>query len=192
MESKFIDTSEPVGSTLTTGGPPRYLDQNWTYSAGFRKLGDSSARLEAAQKFGYEDSNSVFFVPDLQGTSRLSLSLTQPLLNGEGRLYNTSEIMLARIDAEVANDRFARDLQNVLVDVQKTYWDLYRERAVLLQRRKLLAQGRQIYDELDARREVDVVKSQLRGRRPPWPRAMRRSYGKRRSSLMPRPNCGRC
>src|SRR4029079_3071177 len=28
MESKFIDTSEPVGSTLTTGGPPRYLDQN--------------------------------------------------------------------------------------------------------------------------------------------------------------------
>jgi outer membrane protein TolC len=49
----------------------------------------------------------------------------------------------------------------VLVDVQKTYWDLFRERAVLLQRRKLLAQGRTIYDELDARREVDVVKSQL-------------------------------
>ena len=34
MESKFIDTSDPVGSTLTTGGPDRYLDQNWYYSGG--------------------------------------------------------------------------------------------------------------------------------------------------------------
>ena len=29
------------------------------------------ARLEAAQRFGYEDSNSVFFVPEQQGNARL-------------------------------------------------------------------------------------------------------------------------
>jgi outer membrane protein TolC len=161
MESKFIDTSEPVGSTLTTGGPPRYLDQNWNYSAGVRRLGETGARLEGSQRFGYEDSNSVFFVPQQQGTARLALSLTQPLLNGAGRFYNTSAIVIARIDTQVAQDKFTRDLQTVLLEVQTAYWDLYRERIVLLQRRKLLAEGRRIYEELDGRREVDVVKSQI-------------------------------
>ena len=161
VESKFADTSEPVGSTLTTGGPPRYLDQNWFTSAGIRQLGPTGARLEAAQKFGYEDSNSVFFVPDQQGTARLSLSLTQPLLNGAGRMYNTSTVVLAQIDTEIAHDQYARDLQNVVLEVQKAYWDLHLQRVVLLQKRKLHRQGRQIYDELNARRDVDVVQSQL-------------------------------
>jgi outer membrane protein TolC len=161
MESKFIDTSEPVGSTLTTGGPPRYLDQNWHYSAGLRRFGETGARLEASQRFGYEDSNSVFFVPDQQGTARLALSLTQPLLNGAGQFYNTSAIVLARIDTQAAHDKFSGDLQTVLLEVQTAYWELYRERVVLLQRRKLLAEGRRIYAELVGRREVDVVKSQL-------------------------------
>jgi outer membrane protein TolC len=161
METKFLDTSDPVGSTLTTGGPPRYLDQNWNYSAGVRRLGETGARLEAAQRFGYEDSNSVFFVPDQQGTARMSLSLTQPLLNGAGRWYNTSAIVLARIDTAVAQDKVARDLQNVLLDVQKVYWELYRERVVLLQKRKLFQQGRQIHRELEGRRQVDVVMSQI-------------------------------
>jgi outer membrane protein TolC len=161
VESKFVDTSEPVGSTLTTGGPPRYLNQNWFSSAGVRQLGPTGARLEAAQKLGYEDSNSVFFVPDQQGTARLSLSLTQPLLNGAGRMYNTSTVMLAQIDAQIAHDQLARDLQNVVLEVQSAYWDLYLQRIVLLQKRKLFQQGRAIYVELDARRDVDVVKSQL-------------------------------
>ncbi|HJS07656.1 MAG TPA: TolC family protein [Pirellulales bacterium] len=161
MESKFIDTSEPVGSTLTTGGPPRYLDQNWHYSGGVRKLGETGARLEASQRFGYEDSNSVFFVPEQQGTARLALSLTQPLLNGAGQFYNTSAIVLARIDTQAAQDKFSGELQTVLLEVQTAYWDLYRERVVLLQRRKLLAEGRRIYAELEGRREVDVVNSQL-------------------------------
>jgi len=161
VESKFADTSEPVGSTLTTGGPPRYLDQNWYSSAGVRQLGPTGARLEAAQKLGYEDSNSVFFVPDQQGTARLSLSVTQPLLNGAGRMYNTSNVLLAQIDAKIAHDQYSRDLQNVVLDVQRAYWDLYLQRVVLLQKRKLFQQGRKIYGELDARRDVDVVKSQL-------------------------------
>jgi outer membrane protein TolC len=161
MDSKFTDTSEPVGSTLTTGGPPRYLDQNWTYSAGVRRLAPTGARLEASQKLGYEDSNSVFFVPDRQGTARMTLSLTQPLLNGAGRFYNTSAVVLAQIGSEIAQDQLAKELQNVVLEVQRAYWNLYLQRVLLLQKRKVLAQGRAIYDELVARQGVDVLASQI-------------------------------
>src|SRR6185436_8615512 len=37
MESRFTDTSDPVGSTLTTGGPSRLIDENWRYSSGLRR-----------------------------------------------------------------------------------------------------------------------------------------------------------
>jgi outer membrane protein TolC len=161
MESKFIDTSDPVGSTLTTGGPPRYLDQNWYYSGGMRRQTISGARIEAAQKFGYEDSNSVFFVPDQQGTARMSLSLAQPLLYGRGSAYTTHLIVLAQIDTQVARDRVARDLQDLLVEVHRAYWDLYLQRALLLQKRKLFRQAVEIHEELHGRREIDVLQSQI-------------------------------
>jgi outer membrane protein TolC len=161
MESKFIDTSDPVGSTLTTGGPPRYLDQNWYYSGGVRRQTVSGARIEAAQKFGYEDSNSVFFVPDQQGTARMSLSLAQPLLNGRGPAYTTHVIVLAQIDTQVARDRVEKDLQDLLVEVHRAYWDLYLQRSLLLQRRKLFRQAVEIHDELNGRREIDVLQSQI-------------------------------
>ncbi len=161
MESKFIDTSDPVGSTLTTGGPDRYLDQNWYYSGGMRRQTESGARFEASQKFGYEDSNSVFFVPVNQGTARMSLSLTQPLLNGRGPAYTTHLIVLAQIDTRVACDRVAGDLQDLLVEVHRAYWDLYLQRSLLLQKRKLFRQAVEIHDELNGRREIDVLQSQI-------------------------------
>ena len=69
VESKFLDTSDPVGSILTTGGPDRYIDQNWNYNNGIRKKGlTTGAQVELSQKIGYENSNSLYFLPPLQGT----------------------------------------------------------------------------------------------------------------------------
>ena len=161
METRFVDTSDPVGSTLTTGGANRYNDQNWTASGGVRKRGSTGAELEAAQKFGYQDNNSIYFVPAEQGTSRLSLSLTQPLLNGAGAAYNSSLIVLAEIDANIARDQLSKELQALLVEVHRSYWDLYQQRVTLLQKRKLYEQALRILEELNARRDVDVLESQI-------------------------------
>ena len=185
MESKFIDTSDPVGSTLTTGGPDRYLDQNWYYSGGMRRQTTSGARFEASQKFGYEDSNSVFFVPVNQGTARMSLSLTQPLLNGRGPAYATHLIVLAQIDTQVACDRVARDLQDLLVEVHRAYWDLYLQRSLLLQKRKLFRQAVEIHDELNGRRRSTCCKVRSPGQRRRWPLDWPPSFDKTQRFAMP-------
>ena len=36
METRWDDISEPVGNTLTTGGPTRFNDHRWDYEAGVR------------------------------------------------------------------------------------------------------------------------------------------------------------
>ncbi len=160
-ESKYISTNDPVGSTLTTGGPDRWIDSNWYGSAGLKKRTNTGADVEMSQKIGYEDSNSLYFVPPYQGTSRLCLRMTQPLLNGAGKAYNNSLIVLADINTNIARDRFSKDVQSLLLDVHRLYWELYLQRAALIQRWQLYEEAVKIRDDLNARRDVDALAGQI-------------------------------
>ncbi len=161
VESKYINTNEPIGSTLTTGGPPRYRDSNWTSSTGLRRKTTTGGQFEIAERFGYRNNNSVFLIPKDQATARLALSFTQPLLNGAGQVYNTSVVVLAQIDAAQAEADFRQRLQGHLAEVTKSYWALYLERAHLALRQRLAQQAREVLAELEARRKVDVSAGQL-------------------------------
>ena len=123
---------------------------------------------------------------------RLSLSITQPLLNGAGKAYNSHLIVLAQIDAQSPRDHVSKDLQSLLLEVYQAYWDLHLQRALLLQKRKLYERGVEICRKLEGRREIDARgrpagprqgrrRQPLRSRRPPGNRAAR----------TPTPNCGR-
>ncbi len=162
VESKFLDTSDPVGSLLIAPEEgDRYVDQNWYYSSGIRKKTLSGTQIELSQKIGYENSNSQWFTPPLQGNARLSLTITQPLLNGAGKAYNSRLIVLAQIDAQSGRDRVAKDLQTLMLQVYQAYWDLHLQRALLLQKRKLYQRGVEICQELEGRRNIDAVGGQL-------------------------------
>jgi len=163
LESKFIRTSDPVGSMLTTGNltSDRFRDQNWYSNGGIRRKTEWGGKFEASQRFGFEDNNSLYYLLLPQGTSKLTLSYTQPILNGAGRAYNESIIVLAEIDATIACDQFADDLQEHLLAVNEAYWNLYLERVLLLQRRRLLKEAEDILNELDARRKLDASEGQI-------------------------------
>ncbi len=160
-ESMWNDIDEPVGSTLTTGGPDRFQDERWETRTGVRRRTTSGGRFEAYQEFGRENSNSVFFQPNNQGTSQLTLSYSQPILRGAGRIYNSSLILLAQIDAGAARDEFARQLQSQLLDVSEAYWSLFQQRAALMQKQRLLKSGQVILDDLEHRADVDALASQI-------------------------------
>ena len=161
MDSKFTRTSEPVGDLLTTGGPSRFREQDWNYSSGLRKRSKWGGSLEASQQLGYLDNNSRFFFPPNQGNARLTLSFTQPLLNGAGKSYNQSAIVLADVNSAIAWDDFTRQLQDYLVEVSTAYWNLYQNRAAFLQKQRLLEEAREILVELENRRGIDVLKTQV-------------------------------
>ncbi len=161
VETKYDDLSDPVGNLLTTGGSPRYRDNHFTNNAGVRRKNEIGGEFKAQQRIGYQDTNSRFFVPTQQGTARLELNYTQPLLNGSGLAYNQSRIVLASIDTEIAGQESARQLQEHLLKVTQTYWELYRARCVFLQKQKLLDSAATIEDTLVARQEVDVLERQV-------------------------------
>ena len=161
MDTRWDDTSDPVGNILTTGGSPRYRNNQWTYAGGLRRKNTHGGYFEIAQEFGFQHTNSTFFQPNNQGTSRIRLSYTQPLRRGSGQVYNTSLVVLANIDADIAQDEFSRQLQSHLLEVTRAYWSLYLERVALVQKQQLFLRAEKIHNNLLARKNVDVVGSQL-------------------------------
>ena len=164
-DSKYVSLNDPVGNTLTTGGPLRFHNQNWIGNAGVRKLTENGGRAELIQQLGYQDSNSLYFTPRPQGNTRLEMRFTQPLLNGAGRLQNTSLIAIAKIDSRTAMDEVSIQLQDHLLELTRSHWNLYRARCLYVQRMRLLVRADGILETLVARHQVDTLYQQtLRAR----------------------------
>ncbi len=162
VDSNWHDTSEPVGSSLTVGlGGTRFRNHKFGMDAGLRRKLFNGAEVHTYQRLGHENSNSSFFVPNDQATSRIALGFTQPLLRGRGKPYNTSLILLAEIDTGSANDEFHRQVQSHLLEVARGYWSLYLERANLAQRVSLYLKTRAIAEQLQSRANIDAQQSQI-------------------------------
>ncbi len=161
VDAKWFDRDEPVGSFLTTGGVPRLLEDTFTENIGVRRKTRSGASVEVAQRLGYQNSNSTFFIPNDQAQTRLSVSVTQPLLRGAGRAFNEAVIVQAEYDVRIASDVFAAGLQDQLLRVAEQYWQLYFQRALVLQQGRNLQRARAILNHLENRQAIDVLRSQI-------------------------------
>ena len=160
FDTRWDDLNNPVGSSLTVGGGgTRYLNNQYNFSAGLRRKNEVGGKFEIAQQFGTQNTNSTFFVPNNQGTARLSLSYTQPLLRGRGEEYNRSLFVLANIDTQAAQSEFHRQLQGHLVEVTRAFWGVYLERASLIQKYRLYEASAKILKDLEARADIDANQS---------------------------------
>lgn len=161
VETKYRHSDEPVGNDLRTGGPKRFEEDQWTLEAGINKQLYTGGEIELSQTVGRTDNNSTYFNPQEQGDARLALTFRQPLLNRAGYEYNESQVEIAQVDYRVSQDEFVRQVSSHLLEVERAYWALYMERANLLQRKKLYMEAEKIVAQLEARRSLDVLESQL-------------------------------
>ena len=162
LNANWNDTSQPISNQLQAGGTASRLnDHIFQANGGLRRLTRYGGLLDISQQFGWQDNNSVFFVPADQATSQLTLSYTHPLLRGRGRSYNEALLVLAQIDTSIANQNFYAALQDELLEVTRSYWSLYRERAVLAHQMRLYLATKDVCETLQARQKVDTQGTQL-------------------------------
>lgn len=159
--TRFDSTSDPVGSVLTTGGPPRLEDNTLGGEMGVRGTRENGSVYGIGQRMGFKNSNSTFFTPNDQGTTRLFANFTQPLLRGRNIDVNRTLILTAQFDTQVAQAAYQEAIQKQLFQVAETYWSLYIERASLLQRKRHLGRATQIAEKLAVREIHDGASSQI-------------------------------
>ncbi len=68
---------------------------------------------------------------------------------------------MAKIDTELALDRTKSELQDQLLEVVEAMWDLYLQRALLVQRQAHVQRAEVILDWLESRQELDALASQV-------------------------------
>ena len=162
IEGKFADTNEPVGSALTTGdNSTRFRDETLSSSAGLRKKSRSGGALEVVQRGGFQENNSTFLIPNPQGTTRLEINYTQPLMRDRGRAVNQTRVVLAQLDLKLATNEAREELETHLVDVTRAYWGLYQARAEWLQRKRLHSRAVELRNVLQARGGIDSQPRQV-------------------------------
>lgn len=162
LETRLDDSNDPIGNSLTTGdNSDRFEDRNFSSRLGVEKRMAQGGALDVTQSFGLQDNNSTFFTPRDQGTSRLELNFTQPLLRGAGQTYNESRTILAMLDHQISEDELQDSLQDHLLEVYTTYWNLYRARAIRLQKERLLRRAIEVEQKLTARQGIDSVRRQV-------------------------------
>ncbi len=161
VDSVFKDTSEPVGNTLTTGGPPRLNDDLWENRAGLRGRNQYGGQTEAFQELFFKDSNSLFFSPNDQANTKMVLRYTQPLMRGRGTEYNCSSFVVATIAANVSKHQASYALQEHIMRLTTAYWDIYASSATNIQNRRGIEKLQRLRDQLAGRQELDSLKSQI-------------------------------
>jgi outer membrane protein TolC len=156
-QSIYHNTSDPVGNTLTTGGPTRLNEEFWENSIGIRDRNVLGGKAELSQRIDARDSNSLFFKPNNQADMKLSLNYTQPLMRGAGKFYNTSAIQLAGIKTQESIAAANRELQIHAMDVINAYWELTLHRYLLAQARISQERLIQIKQKLENRAGLDLI-----------------------------------
>jgi outer membrane protein TolC len=160
-DTRFDSTSDPVENTLTTGGPLRLEDNILGVDTGFRGETQKGGNYRIGQQIGHKNSNSLFFLPNNQGSSRLYANFTQPLMRGRHINLNRSLVLTAQFDTQKAQAEFQEALQNQFFKVAEAYWSLYYERASLLQNLQHLGRAKEIANLLEFRKDHDTSRLQV-------------------------------
>jgi outer membrane protein len=153
---KYSDIDEFSGNDLQTGGPLRYKEKETSINYGIKKRFATGGEIDLGQEIGFFDTNSVYLNPIDQAKTKTNLTFTQPLLKGMGPDYNLSTIKLAETDHKSAEAELVRQLESHLLEVARSYWGLYFERSILIQKTKLAEVTEEAYNNLQRRIDMDA------------------------------------
>lgn len=159
--SIWNDRSDPIGNTLTTGGPRRLNEQNIDNKVGVRRKNELGGSFEASQDLQLKDSNSLFFVPKKQADSRMVLRYTQPLMKGYGRTYNRASITIAELNFGASSKEANQALQTHVMDLSEAFWNLVYQRSQTLQIDRGIERLNEIRQQLENRTDLDLIQNQL-------------------------------
>jgi outer membrane protein TolC len=102
-----------------------------------------------------------------QAQSAITLSYTQPLLQGAGVGVNLAPIVIARINTEISYFQLKDSVQELVRGVVEAYWAVVFARTDLWARRQQVEQGKAAYERAVARKrqgfgtEADVAQARL-------------------------------
>ncbi|MFO0809521.1 MAG: TolC family protein [Gemmataceae bacterium] len=144
--SAIIDPANPAGVTIEG---PRIDNYDLGLGVAKRTLTGGTFNLDATE-------NIARFTPEVSPLdplqrSALTLSYTQPLLQGAGIEVNLAPIVIARINTERSYFQFKDAVQELVRGTIEAYWNVVYARTALWTARQQVQQGETAYARAEAR-----------------------------------------
>lgn len=153
----------PTGSILDTGDPDitELRETDSEVRAGVAVPLTTGGSVTASQAIGTRESNSTLIAPNDQGLAEWRLEFRQPILEQAGVAVNLAPVRVATLDRDVSVAELQRQVESHLLEIIRTYWTIYSERATVLQRQRLSQDTGNVLNQLSARRGVDSLPSEV-------------------------------
>ena len=128
-----------------------------SFNGGLRTLLPTGMQVEGRYSFVRSESDLAFQTINPSYTSNYALQLRQPMLRGFGLDFNRSQINVARNNHKISMERFSRQVQEILLEVERRYWELVQARREVPVQAELLAQSEQTLEVVEARLHLDTI-----------------------------------
>lgn len=154
LEFGYFTTDAPPNTPFTDQGQKT---DGWSLRTGLRQRLPTGARVE-----GRFESTSTFIDPAQRGlyfpnvSTRFVAELSQPLLRGFGLDYNRAQIEIERNDRRRAIYTYQRQMDTVLRDAYRRYWQLVLARRDLVIQREVLERTKSTLRTLLDRQEAGL------------------------------------
>jgi outer membrane protein TolC len=113
-----------MSTNQVNGTIPSVSQLRTNYSVSFTQALESGTSLSVDATLNRVESTSNFNLFNPSYTGQVSYTIGQHLLRDRGKLPNTRQIMVGRNNEKISEIAFEIQLTNLLVQSQKSYWDL--------------------------------------------------------------------
>ena len=165
-----FDPDLQVGASFDRANSPLNTRQVAGVSTVDTPSSDFLTRFEKAFSTGFtfsisfnsqrQSSTQQFLLYNPAYTSRLSVTLYQPLLNGFGFAVNRRFINVANNDVGISRQLFRQQVSTLLVNAQNAYWDLVAARKAVEAAQRALDTAQKLFEDT-AQQERQGVSARL-------------------------------
>ncbi len=157
----FFRDNQPQGVIVNTG-PPAEVQIQGRAQNGFQSSTGVAQQLAngATVATNVNVAQDRFYYSGLalnpQTGTNVTMSVTQPLLNGAGVAVNYAPILIARIDTERSFFQMKDSVQQMVLSVILTYWNLSYAQLDCWARRQQVQQGEEALERAQARLDAGL------------------------------------
>jgi outer membrane protein TolC len=141
-------------STWAIQGAGTYITKMTGTTAGISQQIPFGGSFSASLSYDYQKNNQLLQSYNPSYTSRLNLSLTQPLLRNFGWMISRRQIIVAQNNFEASRNQFKTVLINMVYSVEAAYWNLVYSIENLKTLQQALQSGRDLLAK--TKKEVEV------------------------------------
>ncbi len=149
-------TTSPLNS-IVVSGLPEVTTRSTALQTRYTQAFTTGSSLSVSFNNMRQSSTQRFLLYNPNFVSRLSISLTQQLLNGFGTAIGRRFLEVAEKEGEMVRENMRLQVNTTLAQAQSTYWDLVAARDNVRVAEESLAVARRLHEDNKAREEIGTV-----------------------------------